>query len=94
MFLEIDFFTGSLAECLLDPIEIPYSTIPHFPQSTVKGHVGSLVFGYLSGLPTVCMKGRFHYYEGYPLWKCCMPIRVMKLLGWFFAAAYIGNYKD
>ncbi|XP_066250909.1 purine nucleoside phosphorylase isoform X1 [Euwallacea similis] len=79
--LEIDPFTGSLAECLVDAIEIPYSTIPHFPQSTVKGHVGSLVFGHLSGLPTVCMKGRFHYYEGYPLWKCCMPIRVMKLLG-------------
>ncbi|XP_050312228.1 purine nucleoside phosphorylase-like [Anthonomus grandis grandis] len=72
---------GSLAECLVDPIEIPYSTIPHFPQSTVKGHAGSLVFGHLSGQPTICMKGRFHYYEGYPLWKCCMPIRVMKLLG-------------
>ncbi|XP_019768607.2 purine nucleoside phosphorylase [Dendroctonus ponderosae] len=72
---------GSLADCLVNPIEIPYSTIPHFPTSTVKGHVGSLVFGHLSGLPTVCMKGRFHYYEGYPLWKCCMPIRVMKLLG-------------
>lgn len=27
------------------------------------------------------MKGRFHYYEGYPLWKCAMPVRVMKLLG-------------
>lgn len=72
---------GSLADCLDDRIEIPYSTIPHFPQSTVKGHVGSLVFGHFSGIPTVCMKGRFHYYEGYPLWKCCMPIRVMKLLG-------------
>lgn len=29
----------------------------------------------------MCMKGRFHYYEGYPLWKCAMPVRVMKLLG-------------
>ncbi|KAL1516727.1 hypothetical protein ABEB36_000596 [Hypothenemus hampei] len=72
---------GSLAECLTSPIEISYTTIPNFPQSTVKGHAGSLVFGHLSGLPTVCMKGRFHYYEGYPLWKCCMPVRVMKLLG-------------
>lgn len=27
------------------------------------------------------MKGRFHYYEGYPLWKCAMPVRVMKLVG-------------
>lgn len=72
---------GSLAECLEDPIEIPYSAIPHFPRCTVKGHGQALVFGRFSGIPTVCMKGRFHYYEGYPLWKCCMPIRVMKLLG-------------
>lgn len=27
------------------------------------------------------MQGRFHYYEGYPLWMCTMPVRVMKLLG-------------
>lgn len=47
----------------------------------MEGHVGKLVFGYLCGVPVVCMKGRFHYYEGYPLWKCAMPVRVMKLLG-------------
>lgn len=29
----------------------------------------------------MCMQGRFHYYEGYPLAKCSMPIRVMKLVG-------------
>ncbi|XP_076264733.1 purine nucleoside phosphorylase-like isoform X2 [Rhynchophorus ferrugineus] len=72
---------GSLADCLTNPIVVSYDIIPHFPRSTVKGHAGALVFGYMSGVPTVCMKGRFHYYEGYPLWKCCMPIRIMKLLG-------------
>ena len=35
----------------------------------VKGHAGELVFGYLSGVPTVCMKGRFHFYEGHAPWK-------------------------
>lgn len=39
------------------------------------------MFGYLSGIPVVMMQGRFHYYEGYPLWKCAMPVRVMKLIG-------------
>nr|CAH7718672.1 unnamed protein product [Callosobruchus chinensis] len=72
---------GSLADSVENKIEIPYEKIPHFPRSTVKGHVGELVFGYLSNVPVVCMRGRFHYYEGYPLWKCAMPVRVMKLLG-------------
>ncbi|VEN48936.1 unnamed protein product [Callosobruchus maculatus] len=27
------------------------------------------------------MQGRFHYYEGYPLSICAMPVRLMKLLG-------------
>lgn len=72
---------GALAETLDDPIKIPYAQIPHFPASTVAGHMGQLVFGYLKGVPVVCMQGRFHYYEGYPLWKCAMPVRVMKLVG-------------
>lgn len=60
---------------------IPYDIIPHFPVSTVAGHVGELIFGYFSDIPVVCMNGRFHHYEGYPLWKCVVPIRVMKLIG-------------
>lgn len=74
-------FTGTLADAVSDPIKIPYSEIPNFPVSTVPGHVGQLVFGHLNEVPVVAMQGRFHYYEGYPLWKCCMPVRVMKLLG-------------
>lgn len=45
------------------------------------GHAGALVFGTIKGVSTVVMKGRFHPYEGYPMWKCAMPVRVMKLLG-------------
>ncbi|KAL0109284.1 hypothetical protein PUN28_014403 [Cardiocondyla obscurior] len=72
---------GSLAESLMDKQYFPYEEIPHFPVSTVKGHTGQMVFGYLQGVPVMCMQGRFHYYEGYPLWKCSMPVRVMKLIG-------------
>ncbi|KAG8276122.1 hypothetical protein J6590_072140 [Homalodisca vitripennis] len=66
---------------LSDKVAFPYETIPHFPTSTVPGHAGRLVFGKLNGVPLMCMQGRFHYYEGYPLWKCSMPVRVMKLVG-------------
>ncbi|KAB0796708.1 hypothetical protein PPYR_10769 [Photinus pyralis] len=72
---------GSLAEALSNPIKFPYEDIPNFPVSTVEGHAGQLVFGRLSGVPVMCMQGRFHYYEGYPLWKCAMPVRVMKMVG-------------
>ncbi|EFN84296.1 Purine nucleoside phosphorylase [Harpegnathos saltator] len=72
---------GSIAESLVDKQCFPYEEIPHFPVSTVKGHTGQMVFGYLQGVPVMCMQGRFHYYEGYPLWKCAMPVRVMKLVG-------------
>ncbi|KAK5642530.1 hypothetical protein RI129_008697 [Pyrocoelia pectoralis] len=72
---------GPIADALENPIKFPYENIPNFPLSTVTGHAGQLVFGYLSGVFVVCMQGRFHYFEGYPLWKCTMPVRVMKLLG-------------
>lgn len=72
---------GSLATILDEKIDFPYEQIPHFPQSTVPGHAGKLVVGKMGKVPVVCMQGRFHYYEGYPLWKCAMPVRVFKLLG-------------
>ena len=61
--------------------EIPYSDIPYFPESTVEGHSGKLIFGTLSGKRVVCMAGRFHFYEGYSAADVAFPIRVMKLLG-------------
>jgi len=72
---------GGLADLLQKSDEFPYGEIPHFPTSTVSGHAGKLVIGELSNVPVLCMKGRFHFYEGYPLWKVAMPVRVFKLLG-------------
>ncbi|KAI4477443.1 hypothetical protein M0802_014728 [Mischocyttarus mexicanus] len=72
---------GTIADSFVDKYCFPYEEIPYFPVSTVPGHHGQMVFGYLEGVPIMCMQGRFHYYEGYPLWKCSMPIRVMKLVG-------------
>ncbi len=60
---------------------IPYSEIDGFPQSTVEGHDGKLIFGYIKDVPVVVMKGRFHFYEGYSTKEVTLPIRVMSLLG-------------
>ena len=45
--------------------EIPYGEIPGFPVSTVEGHDGRFIFGYVGETPVAAMKGRVHYYEGY-----------------------------
>ena len=62
-------------------LQLDYSSIPHFPVSTVKGHSGQLIFGKLEGKPVVAMAGRFHFYEGYPVDQVVFPVRLMKLLG-------------
>jgi purine-nucleoside phosphorylase len=72
---------GMLAQKIKDPIIVPYSEIPYFPQSTVIGHKGQFIFGSLAGKSVVCMDGRFHYYEGYDLQQVTLPIRVMKKMG-------------
>lgn len=61
--------------------ELPYSEIEDFPVSTVPGHAGKFIFGYVDGVPVVCMKGRVHYYEGYPITDVVLPTRLMKLMG-------------
>lgn len=60
---------------------IPYSDIPGFPVSTVPGHKGQFVFGYIEEVPLVIMQGRVHYYEGYPISDVVLPTRIMNLLG-------------
>ncbi|XP_048028751.1 purine nucleoside phosphorylase 4a isoform X2 [Megalobrama amblycephala] len=70
-----------LADALKCQDSFKYSDIPGFPQSTVKGHAGRLVFGELKGKTCVCMQGRFHMYEGHSLSKVTFPVRVFKLLG-------------
>jgi purine-nucleoside phosphorylase len=61
--------------------EIFYSDIPHFPQSTVKGHSGKMIFGTLNGKTVLVMAGRFHFYEGYTPQQVSYPVRIMKQLG-------------
>lgn len=60
---------------------LAYSSIPHFPVSTVEGHKGALVFGTIGSKKVVAMQGRFHFYEGYDTKQVTFPVRVLKQLG-------------
>ena len=54
---------GPLADHVAGPLEIPYSDLPDFPQTTVSGHSGALILGELGGVPVALLRGRAHYYE-------------------------------
>ncbi len=72
---------GDYADSIQVEAEISYSEIGEFPVSTVPGHDGRFIFGYVNKVPVVCMKGRVHYYEGYPISDVVLPVRLMKLMG-------------
>ena len=82
---EIGLVLGSgfspLAQGVEDSVSFAYSELPHFPESTVAGHAGRFVIGYLEGQPVVVMQGRTHYYEGYSMAEITFPVRVMQVLG-------------
>ena len=72
---------GELAKEIKIEPEFSYTDIPNFPISTVEGHSGKLIIGYLGEVQVLAMQGRFHYYEGYSMQEVTFPIRIMKALG-------------
>jgi xanthosine phosphorylase len=72
---------AELVNEITDARAIPYAHIPNFFDCSVSGHSGLLHFGYLEGVPVVCMQGRGHYYEGLSGDDIATPIRTMKFLG-------------
>lgn len=72
---------GQFAETIDVVGEISYHEIEGLPVSTVAGHNGRFLFGYVEDVPVVLMQGRVHYYEGYSMQDVVLPIRLMGLLG-------------
>ena len=72
---------GEFADQIQIEATIDYSEIEGFPVSTVVGHKGRFVFGYVEKTPVVIMQGRVHYYEGYAMTDVVLPIRLMRMMG-------------
>lgn len=72
---------GNFAETVKIVETLDYKDIEGFPVSTVPGHKGRFIFGYVDDVPMVIMQGRVHYYEGYSMKEVTLPIRLMKLMG-------------
>ncbi len=61
--------------------KIMYTSIPGFPEPTVAGHGGNLLFGKINGEYVWVMQGRFHFYEGHDMQTVTFPVRVLAQLG-------------
>lgn len=72
---------GGFAETIKIEKTIDYHEIKGFPVSTIPGHRGRFVFGYVGEIPVVIMQGRVHYYEGYSIQDVVLPVRLMKMMG-------------
>ena len=68
---------GNYADEIQVEQTVSYTEIEGFPTSTVAGHKGRFVFGYVNEVPVVIMQGRVHYYEGYPMTDVVLPTRLM-----------------
>lgn len=72
---------GDYADSIQVEATLSYHEIKGFPVSTVSGHKGQFVFGYVGEVPVVIMQGRVHYYEGYSMEDVVLPARLMKMMG-------------
>lgn len=72
---------GDYAESIDIKYTLSYTEIEGFPTSTVEGHKGQFVFGYVNEVPVVIMQGRVHYYEGYAMEDVVLPARLMAMMG-------------
>lgn len=72
---------GDYAEDIEVTAIINYNEVLDFPVSTVKGHKGRFIFGYIKNIKVVIMQGRVHYYEGYSMEEVVLPIRLLKMMG-------------
>ena len=68
---------SGLSRVLADPDVFPYDSIPHFQGTTVAGHVGEFVLGKVGKLEIICMRGRFHSYEGHTMQTTALPVKLM-----------------
>lgn len=72
---------GSFAESIQKECVLEYERIPYFGKTSVAGHQGRLILGYVEGIPVAALQGRLHLYEGYTMSQVVFPTRTLALLG-------------
>ncbi len=72
---------GTLAGDVQEAVTIPFEDLSGFPVSTVSGHAGSIMIGYLRGKRVALLAGRSHYYERGNASAMAVPVRTFAALG-------------
>ncbi len=72
---------GDFAAQVKDAKRIPYQSIPGYPRTSVKGHVGEFVVGRVEDVCVILARGRFHWYEGHPIETISLPVQVFHAMG-------------
>lgn len=69
---------GNFRDCIQQSSSIGYSAIPHFPEPSVRGHDGKLIYGSVNRKNVIAFSGRFHHYEGFSFRQTALPVYIAK----------------
>jgi purine-nucleoside phosphorylase len=72
---------GNFAKSVNTHLSIKTSEIVNYPTSSVEGHAGVIHFAEYEGKKLLLFQGRIHFYEGYSLTQCLLPVQIIKALG-------------
>jgi len=72
---------GKLAQKVNVKREISTADIPLYPVSTIIGHAGKIIFAEYAGKNLLLFQGRIHFYEGYKIYECLLPVFISHSLG-------------
>jgi len=72
---------GYFANKVTPAVVLNNRDIPHFPQPTVIGHDGKMVFGSIQDADIIVIQGRSHYYEGKSFSEITFYVQLLSRLG-------------
>lgn len=71
---------GNVADGLSGGGAVPFADLRGFPQTSVVGHGGRVVWGDADGVPVVVLQGRLHPYEGLAWPDLLLPVATLGCL--------------
>lgn len=72
---------GNFADSTKKIKSISTSDIPAYPSASVEGHKGLIHFAKVENKKLMIFQGRIHFYEGYGLSDCVLPVLLAKKTG-------------